>query len=112
MTTSDTFVSYLIDQLAPFGAVSPRRMFGGCGLFRDGLMIALIADETLYLKADAACRTDFEAAGAIPFTYLRAGKRVALSYLSVPAEVLDDRDALSSWAEAAFAAARRSARHR
>lgn len=112
MAASDEFVSYLIDQLAPFGAVSPRRMFGGHGLFRDRLMIGLIADETLYLKADDACRADFEAAGAVPFTYLRAGKRVALSYFSVPAEVLDDRDALSSWAEAALAAARRGARHR
>lgn len=112
MAASEAFVAYVIDQLAPFGAVSARRMFGGAGLFRDGLMFGLIADETLYLKADRACRATFAAAGAEPFAYRRAGRSVALSYLSVPAEVLDDADALSAWAEAAFAAALRAARDR
>ncbi len=108
----DAFVSYLIDQLAPFGAVAARRMFGGFGLFRDRLMFGLVADQTLYLKADDGCRAAFEAAGAAPFFYRRAGRRVVMSYFSVPAEVLDDADALASWAEAAFAAARRGAQRR
>ena len=52
----DPFHEFVIELFAPMGPVSVKRMFGGAGVFRDGLMFALIADDTLFLKTDAALR--------------------------------------------------------
>ena len=105
MSISPEFADYLNDQLASFGPVAIRRMFGGAGLFRDGVMFGLIADETLYLKTGDANRADFEAAGMGPFTYAGKSKPVSMSYHEVPADVLEDSDLLSEWAGKAFAVA-------
>lgn len=105
MSINPEFAEYLQDQLASFGAVAIRRMFGGAGLFRDGLMFGLVARETLYLKTADANRVDFEAAGMMRFTYQRNSKTMYLSYHEVPADVLEDADLLSEWAGKAFAVA-------
>ena len=105
MSISPEFADYLNDQLASFGPMTIRRMFGGAGLFRDGIMFGLIADETLYLKTGDANRADFEAAGMGPFTYTGKSKPVSMSYHQVPVDVLEDPDLLSEWARKAFAVA-------
>ncbi|MFQ5783374.1 MAG: TfoX/Sxy family protein [Alphaproteobacteria bacterium] len=106
MTQDDEFLDYVLDQLAGLGGVAARRMFGGYGLFRDGAMFGLISGDALYFKAGAANRADFEAAGAAPFSYARKGRRIALAYRAVPADVLDDADSLCIWARKACEAAR------
>lgn len=105
MAQASEFLDYVVDQLGPVGGVAARRMFGGHGLFRDGTMFAIVAADTLYFKVDERNLADFETAGAAPFTYMRAGKRVALSYYEVPAEVIDDADDLAAWARKALDAA-------
>ena len=102
MSISPEFAEFLKDQLEPFGAVTIRRMFGGGGVFREGLMFGLIAGETLYLKTGDANRGDFESAGMKPFTYEGKSKPVAMSYHEVPPDVLEDSDSLSEWAVKAF----------
>lgn len=52
MAVSDDFLNYVLDQLSRWGHVTVRRMFGGAGLYRDGKMFGLIADDIAYLKAD------------------------------------------------------------
>lgn len=105
MAISPEYREFLLDQLAPFGPVSIRRMFGGAGIFRDGLMFALVADDTLYLKVDATNQADFEDRGMEPFTYLRKSKPASLRYYEVPADILEDPQDLLPWAEKAFAVA-------
>ena len=83
-------------------------MFGGAGIFRDGLMFALVSDNEIFLKADAETVERFRAAGSGVFTYSKKGKPATLSYWSVPDEALDDGEALRNWAELAFAAALRA----
>ena len=112
MTDQPEFVSFLLDQLASFDGVSARRMFGGHGLFRDGLMFALVADDTLYLKVDAENRPDFEAAGTAPFTYEREGREIALSYHEAPPDVVEAADELGEWSRKAFEAALRTRKPR
>ena len=102
------FVDHVVDMLGPLGATS-RRMFGGHGIFRDGLMFALIADDRLYFKADSENRAAFAEAGGEPFTYLRSGKAASLSYYSVPDDALEDPADLRDWANLGIAAARRAA---
>jgi DNA transformation protein len=67
MAVSDEFIDYVIDQLAAWGEVSARKMFGGAGLYCDGTMFGLVADDVAYLKVDDSNREDFVKAGASPF---------------------------------------------
>jgi DNA transformation protein and related proteins len=84
-------------------------MFGGAGIFADGVMIGLIADGVIYLKADEHSSPAFEAEGLGPFTYGKVGKRVIMSYWRMPERLYDDLDELARWAADALAAARRGA---
>jgi DNA transformation protein len=83
-------------------------MFGGAGIFCDGLMIGLIADGVIYLKADELGQAAFAAEGLGPFTYGKAKKRVVMSYWRMPERLYDDPDELARWAADALAAARRA----
>ena len=83
-------------------------MFGGQGIYRDGLMFGLVADGEIYLKTDGEAAALFVAAGSEPFSFARAGKSVATSYWRLPEKALDDPDALVRWAGIAFECARRA----
>lgn len=106
----DTYAAFLEDQFAPIGGVSLRRMFGGLGIFRDGLMFALAVDEILYFKADAETVPLFEAEGSEPFSYdTKDGRRVIMAYRRAPERLFDDEDAFRTFAETAIGTARRAA---
>jgi DNA transformation protein len=97
MAVSDEFLNYVIDQLAGWGNVTARRMFGGAGLYRDGKMFGLIADDVAYLKVDDSNRGDFEKAGSAPFRPYET-KSTVMSYYEVPPEVLEQSDEFARWA--------------
>jgi len=81
-------------------------MFGGVGIYASDRFFALIADDTLYMKVDESNRPDFEARGMGPFRpYGEHGE--VMQYYEVPADLLDDPEALRPWAEKAIAAAGR-----
>lgn len=102
------FVAYMHELFAEFGPVATRRMFGGHGVFHDGLMIGLIADDTLYLKVDEDTIPAFRELGLTPFEYQKGTKLVTMSYYLAPAEALEDPAELVPWAQLALAAAKRS----
>jgi DNA transformation protein and related proteins len=101
-------LEYLLDQLEPLGDVRSRIMFGGHSIFMHGLMVGIIDDETLYLKADDINRPAFEKEGMRPFTYLSRGRRIALSFWEAPPAVIEEPDELQRWFSEAASAARRS----
>jgi len=108
MAVSDEFLDYVIDQLAGWGEVSARRMFGGAGLYCDGVMFGLIADDVAYLKVDDSNREDFVTAGSSAFNpFPEKAKTYVMSYYEIPADVLEDRELLGKWAENALAVARK-----
>jgi DNA transformation protein len=110
MTASDGFVEFLKDLLGPHGPITVRRMFGGACIFRDGVMFALIVDDTLYFKADDSNRRDFEAEGLAPFSYeTKNGRNTIMSYWRCPDRLFDDPDEMAAWAGKALAAARKAA---
>ena len=109
MANSADFVAFVLEQMALFGPVSARRMFGGHGLYVDGLMFALIADDRLYLKSDATLQPEFAKRQLAPFSYQRAGRTATImSYHEAPPEVFDDRSEMLAWARLAHAAALRA----
>lgn len=107
-TPGNEFVTHCAELLAPLGAVRARRMFGGHGLYLDELFVAIIANERLYLKADATTRPRFEAAGCQPFAYSAKGQRHSLSYFSAPDEAMESPVLMQPWARFALEAALRA----
>ncbi|MDH3596853.1 MAG: TfoX/Sxy family protein [Rhodospirillales bacterium] len=108
MSRRDVFIDHVCDLLRVLGPVAPRRMFGGWGLYLDGVMFALIEGDRLYLKADQETEARFAAAECEPFTYEAKGKRISLSYREAPDGSLEDPDDLLPWARLALEAARRA----
>ncbi len=94
------------DLFAGLGPVSIRRMFGGKGIYFDGVIIAIVLRGELMLKADAVSAPAFAEAGCTQWTYVgsRHGKNVAMPYWSAPDGALDDADEMTPWARKAYEA--------
>jgi DNA transformation protein len=102
------FDELLADLFEPVGGVSFRKMFGGMGIFRQGIMFALVSDDVLYLKADETTTADFQAEGSGPFVYHARNKPHVMGYWRLPERLYDEPDEFRDWALAAFAVAERS----
>jgi DNA transformation protein len=104
----DSLWDYLRESLEPLGLVRIRPMFGGAGVSIDGFSIGLIADEVLYLKADAGNAAAFDAMGLGPFMYQKGDRLVAMSYRRAPDSAHDEPAIMREWGELALAAAMRA----
>ena len=100
----------LEDLFSGVGPISIRRMFGGNGIYSDGMIFALELRGELMLKGDDEAGPLYEEAGARRwrYTHRTSGKDVAMPYWSLPESALDDSDEMTHWARIAIAAARRS----
>ncbi len=99
----------LEDLLAPLGGVTIRRMFGGRGIFKDGLMFALLSSRgVFYFKADEETAPAFAAEGCEQWTPEMGGRKSAMPYWRAPERLFDEPDEFADWARAAHAAARRT----
>lgn len=106
MTTGDR--AFLDELFAPVAGVTIRSMFGGLGIFRDGIMFALTTDGGLYFRADEVSSPAFVAEGCEQWVYEGKDRRVHMSYWRVPERLLDDREEFRDWALTAFGIARRA----
>jgi DNA transformation protein and related proteins len=97
LRASPGFRSFFLDQLEPLGSIVAKAMFGGVGLYCDGVFFGLIARDVLYLKVDATNRGDYERAGSQPFQPYphRPG---TMQYYAVPVGVLECKSDLVTWA--------------
>ncbi len=102
------FVEYLDEVFREFGTVTARRMFGGHGIFYDGVMIGLVANDTLFMKTDAETVPRFQELGLSQFMYPKGEKMVGMSYYSAPEEALEDPSEMRQWAQLAYEAALRA----
>jgi len=102
------YVEYLKEVFNEFGPIQPRRMFGGYGIFYKGLMFALVADDTLYLKADETISQHFTELELEQFSYEKQGKAFKMSYYMAPEDIFDDPEEAKVWADRSYAAAIRS----
>lgn len=110
MGASSEYVNFLVETLAPLGPVAARRMFGGTGLFADGLMFGLLSsDEVLYFKVDEHNQPAFEAEGMGPFAYgKKSGRPGVMAYWQVPERLFDQPDEFVVWARDAISVALRA----
>lgn len=110
MAVSAEYLELMLEMLGPLGGldgVRYKRMFGGASLNVAGMTFALLADDTLYFKADDETRGRFEAAGLKPFKPFE-DKPGLMSYFTAPETALDDQDELLVWGRLAVDAARRA----
>lgn len=109
MAVNPEYRAYLEELFEPIPGVGFRPMFGGLGVFMDGVMFALVAYERLYFKVDDQTRSRFAAAGSEPFVYEGKGKPIEMSYWTAPDDAMDDPDLFETWARLGVEAARRAA---
>ena len=99
----DDYADYIVDKLSGLGDVHSRAMFGGHGIFNEGLMFALISDGVLYFKVDDSNREMYEKAGSSKFPH-------GISYWEVPTEVFEDMSLLYEWANISIGIAQAKAK--
>lgn len=114
MATSKDFADYCCELLSGVGSPTAKRMFGGWGIYVDGVTIAVIADlgklggsnQKLYLKVDDVSKKQFEAAGGKRFEMLsKDGKPMGMNYFTTPDEAMESPDAMLPWARLALGSA-------
>ncbi|MEZ5801429.1 MAG: TfoX/Sxy family protein [Nitratireductor sp.] len=109
MALTKEFASHLEDLFSVLPGSSVKRMFGGAGVFRDGLMYALSLDDgRIALKADAETQPQFRAENMEEWSYPYKGGKKSMGYWYMPERLLDEPDELALWARAAFEAAIRA----
>lgn len=102
---SREYLDYLHDLFSAFAPITTRAMFGGHGVYRDGVIVGIVIDDVLYVKVDDATRAVFEAAGCAPFMYEAKGKSIPMSYWNLPDEALDSPQDFRPWGQRAWEAA-------
>jgi len=103
------FLAHLDELLDPLGKISSKIMFGGHGIYCNGIIMGLVVDRAFYLKVDEQTKPLFAKAGCQPFVYETKTKTVEMSYWSVPDEAMESSDQMLPWARLAYASALRKA---
>jgi DNA transformation protein len=111
MAVSADYREYVLEQMGRVAPVSGRAMFGGVGIYSDGLFFALMDDGAVYLKVDDTNRAMFVDAGMGPFDPFGDGSML-LRYYELPADLLESPDLLRPWMDAALDVARRARKSR
>ena len=105
MKASLEYVNFVMEKLSPIGDIKSRAMFGGYGIFHEGLMFALISEDTLYLKVNESNRDMYKRAQSKPFPH-------GISYWEVPTDVLEENTMLHEWANISIKIAQEVAKKR
>lgn len=105
MAVKESYLNYVLDQLSAFDGVEIKKMFGGIGIFREGLMFGKIANDVFRLKVDEQNQNEYEERGMRPFYSEK--KKKGMPYWEVPADILEDKIALKTWAQKSYEAAQR-----
>lgn len=103
---SSPYLEFLTEQMSPLGEITTRAMFGGYCLYCDGIVFALVANQSLFLKADDGNRGDFDARGLKAFQPFEGPE--TMSYYEAPPEIFEDPEAMKQWGRGAVAAGRRT----
>ena len=103
MKASPDYLNFVLEKLSPIGDIKSRAMFGGYGIFCEGLMFALISEDTLYFKVNETNRDMYKKTQSKPFPR-------GISYWEVPTDVLEENAELQKWANISIEIAQESAK--
>lgn len=90
MASNQNVVDYILEQISEAGRVSARKMFGEYGVYCDGIIVALICDDQLFVKPTKA---GLAFVGDCPEACPYPG---AKPYLLISKEKWDEREWLST----------------
>ena len=100
MAVNEEYLKFILDQLSLFGNVETKKMFGGIGFFKEGIMFAMIGQNAFRLRVDESSIPDFEAKGMKPM--FSDAKKKSMPYWEVPLDVLENKDELARWTHKAY----------
>lgn len=107
MPRDTSFRDYVLEQLADLRFIRAKAMFGGYGIYADGVFFAVIGDGKIYFKTDDATTAPYLERG---LSFFQISETQALKhYYEVPVDVLEDSDLLVEWARIAIQVAQRQA---
>ena len=102
-------VDHLAELFEPLGGVTIKRMFGGFGVFKGGLMFALLSSgDVFYFKADEKTAPAFAAEGCEQWMPEMRGRVMAMPYWRAPERLFDEPDDFAEWARIAYDVALRT----
>lgn len=90
-------VEHFMSYLTPHGAITARAMFGGFGIYLDGVIFAIIVEKELYFKVDEKSQKQFESLDSKQFVYEGQGRPVGMSYFTLPEKILKSPEELTKW---------------
>lgn len=97
MPYSASYLEFVMEQLEMVTCcLQARPMFGGVGIYREGIFFALIAEDVLYFFTDESNRSDYDS---------REMGSFSRNYREVPVEILEDEEKLALWLKKSVAAA-------
>ena len=105
MAVQAQYLAYTLEQLAGLDRVSTRRMFGAVGLYSGELFFGLIDDDTLFFKTGESNFAEYQARKMPRFMPPANRPLGPMGYHQVPAEIIEDGEALVAWARKAVAVA-------
>ena len=100
------FLDYVIEILSKYVRIKASAMFGGYGLYSDGLIFAIVAYDELYFKADKDSKIFYESFGSESFKYDGKGKLISMSYYKAIPEIFEDEEMMQKWMDTALASAK------
>lgn len=95
----NSFLTYILEKLEPYGPIRVQAMFGGYALYKDALQFASVYRDVLYFRVDEETIADYEAYSAPRFIFSGGGKVIPLPYFSLPEEILHNPKKLKIWLE-------------
>lgn len=96
----DGFAAFVHDQLAELDELVMKRMFGGTGLYLDGVFFGIIYHDHLYFRVSEDTIAEYQKRKMKPFKPF-AGKSGSRRYYEVPLEILESPVDLVTWARKA-----------
>ena len=96
---SDSFLDFILEQLASMYGLRCKRMFGGHGLYSGEQFFGIVYDGRLYFKTHPDTLPDYLSRHAAVFA--PSEKQVLKNYREIPADILEDAEQLNAWAKKA-----------
>ncbi len=107
MAVSDEQIAFVRDLFRDLPALTTRKMFGGLGIYSDGVIFAVIGpEEALLLKARGDLAQALADEGCEQWSYTgKSGKPALMPYWTLPDAALDDPEQACAWARRSLAQA-------
>jgi DNA transformation protein len=108
VAVSDSFLTFVVEQLGGVRELSHRKMFGGVGLYSGEWFFGVIDNDTLFFKVDDETRPKYKKRKMPAFAPIPGKQPMESGYYQVPPSVIEDADEMAAWAREAIAVAQRA----